>query len=76
MNALNNQQTQKNMQNDSFQAWLDRMIEGHKRMATDEKFRQEVASRATSRSTSAEIQQMVAEEIAKHNSLKAQNLQC
>lgn len=73
MNALNNQQTQKNMQNDSFQAWLDRMIEGHKRMATDEKFRQEVASRATN--SEQDIQAIVAEEIAKHNALKAQSLQ-
>lgn len=73
MNALNNQQTQKNMQNDSFQAWLDRMIEGHKRMATDEKFRQEVASRATN--SGQDIQAIVAEEIAKHNALKAQSLQ-
>lgn len=73
MNALNNQQTQKNMQNDSFQAWLDRMIEGHKRMATDEKFRQEVASRATN--SGQDIQSILAKNIAKHNALKAQNLQ-
>lgn len=73
MNALNNQQTQKNMQNDSFQAWLDRMIEGHKRMATDEKFRQEVASRATN--SGQDIQSILAKNIAKHNALKAQKLQ-
>lgn len=73
MNTLNNQQAQNNMQNDSFQAWLDRMIEGHKRMATDEKFRQEVASRATN--SGQDIRAIVAEEIAKHNALKAQSLQ-
>lgn len=73
MNALSNQQVQKNMQNDSFQAWLDRMIEGHKRMATDEKFRQEVASRATN--SGQDIQSILAKNIAKHNALKAQNLQ-
>lgn len=70
MNALNNQQTQKNMQNDSFQAWLDRMIEGHKRMATDEKFRQEVSKRATP--DRQEVQALLAKHIP---TLQSKNLQ-
>lgn len=59
MTVSNKPQVQANEQSDSFQAWIDRTIEAHKRMATDENYRQEVASRATS--TPAEIQAIKAE---------------
>ena len=45
--APNKPQVQTNKQNSSFQVWLDRLIENSRCMATDEKFRQEVAKRAT-----------------------------
>lgn len=50
-----------NEQNNSFQQWLDRSIKASERMATDEKFRQEVAKRATP--SREEIQALLAKHI-------------
>lgn len=47
-----------NEQNNSFQQWLDRSIKASERMATDEKFRQEVAKRVTP--SREEIQALIA----------------
>ncbi|WP_435939620.1 hypothetical protein ACSF85_10140 (plasmid) [Moraxella bovoculi] len=60
-----------NEQSDSFQAWIDRTIEAHKRMATDENYRQEVASRATGRNTPAQIEALK----AKHRALSSGEIQ-
>lgn len=74
MNALNNQQVQNKKQSTSWvQEWLKASVKASERMATDEKFRQEVASRATN--SGQDIQSILAKNIAKHNALKAQNLQ-
>lgn len=60
MTVSNKPQVQANEQSKSWvQDWLERSAEAHKRMATDENYRQEVASRATS--TPAEIQAIKAE---------------
>lgn len=59
MTVSNKPQVQASEQSDSFQAWIDHTIEAHKKMATDENYRQQVAARATS--TRAEIQAIKAE---------------
>lgn len=64
-------EAQANEQDKSFQAWLDRTIEGHKRMATDENYRQQVAARATGRNTPAQIEALK----AKHRALLSGEIQ-
>lgn len=71
MTVSNKPQVQANEQSDSFQAWIDRTIEAHKRMATDENYRQQVAARATGRNTPAQIEALK----AKHRALLSGEIQ-
>ena len=64
-------EAQANEQSDSFQAWIDRTIEAHKKMATDENYRQEIAARATGRNTPAQIEALK----AKHRALLSGEIQ-
>lgn len=71
MNALNNQQVQNKKQSTSWvQEWLKASVKASERMATDEKFRQEVSKRATP--DRQEVQALLAKHIP---TLQSKNLQ-
>lgn len=54
------------------QAWLDESLANMRHMATDEAYRQEVASRATLSASAIDISALKAQEIAKLEDSKAE----